>query len=100
MQVVGQLCDKLAPRLDKQMDIPRRRQVVLELLGRDFTSQYLNSTESSSSPAPYSPHLLENISDGERAKLQTDGRNWLEHALNKTANETGYQRPIAAETAG
>ncbi len=45
------MCEALAERVKKQLTHPKRRQVLLQLLGEVFTSQYLQGSE-------YSPSVL------------------------------------------
>lgn len=36
----------------------------------------------------------------ERARLELAGENWLQHVVNRTAAESGYQRSFKAEANG
>ena len=56
------LCTGLAEKVDKQLTHPKRRQVLFELLGKDFVQKYFSDKENN-------PGLLVCILDGTIDKL-------------------------------
>ena len=40
LQVQERICDALAKKIEKQLEIPQRQQMIFELMGRDFVSKY------------------------------------------------------------
>lgn len=86
---------RLAERIRKQFNYPERKQMIFELVGPDFVTQYFPNEH-------VDPQLLERPSmlPESRRTLQVDAQKWLQGALSKVVAEVKCQRHGVAEERG